>query len=1753
MEVSGSLDVKGLLETAQNTPIPIDSLVIELRRTSDSTVAYSETISVDSITVSADGDTVSVDIRVSLSERSEEFFLYLAVVGDGEIWFVVHDVVTASVGSEPTVTEAIQPEYVGPGANATDVAISLSDTTITGGDSVLVTGTVYETDTHVDGALVWFESSDTSMVPTPRQVGRNQAWVMAPTAFTDSVTITAVCPVSRGTISVAGMLHFFARPSQLISVSGNNQEVYANTAAAGPIVVQVLDAAGDPFTYGFPVAFSVASGPAGTTVSPDTAVTDTEGYAQANITAGSAEGTIQVNATAQGLSGSPVAFNATVLENLGPVASVSVTPDSAVVTAVGDSVQYTAACQDSIATPVSCGVVNWMSLAPSVATVDTLGWAHSHGAGVAGIVAAAGGFADTAQFVVNGIGSLTVAPADTVITAIGDSLTLTVSGEMVLGGTVSIPNDSVVWQTLTPAVAITDSVGNTFIVGSGVATVRATLGTATGDATLRVEQSPASFAVLPTSPVIGVGGVVNLTGYTYDRNGYQVPGRSVGWLSLDNAIATVDATGRVTGVELGSVGIVGTDSSLADTAYVDVVTAPPQVLQWGADSISVGRGATLQQAILLSVPAPVGGVVVDVVSSDTLILKPTTPSVTFSSGQTSRTVTFQGRAAGRVTVTATDRAAGFAPDTLTVGVLSTMEFRNVSNPTTRATSFSINSAESRRALVFLSDPAPPGGLAVNIGTSDNLVAVGTPSPATIPGGQLSVEIDLQGTGVGSATLTPEAAGWVGLSSTITTSLAQFSFYIPSPYVARVGTGQLVRVQLNVPNTMDRDLTAQMATFDPSVGSVPDTVVIDEGRTNQYFYYEGLQPGLDTITANRSGWGEGRQAMLVTTPLVRPEGIGTLTAGGPNVFWRVYPRDSVGTTHVRSDTLTITVTSRDPSVLAVDVDTAFMEANASQATAYDALRPVSAGTTYLVASAPGHLSDSVLVTVNAPKLYVYTNSPYRTGTRQTHTGYVQLPVAAPSPVTVFLQSDDPGVVTVTDSLVYPSGSTSRGYTLSGVSPGTTSIIATAAGYEPDTVNFTVTTNRLTQSGLSSNYYITVGSDRISMRTADVNGSQHPTLDTVVVTLETTDPNVFTIDSTTVTVPAGAYVSAYANILFQNTGQAYVRWSAPGYATDSMSVTINPSPLSFYQTYQYRAAIGQYATPQVRIPSPSGLTDTTYVLFSHPGTPRGAVPDTVKIAPGSYYSQFRWAGTAVGYDTITASATNFVDGTASMLITRPWLFAYNLPSGVVVNDTFNLRVYTTDSTAGTGSTPYNYTTHPVTDTLPVTVTSTDPLVIAVDSTPIWNIPAERTNTSIRLIASGPGTAQIIVEAADPWKHDTTNVVVVTAPAVTLNPASLTLGTGQQYSSYRAYIPNGVADTTYVGLVVSDTAVAGFSTDTVKIPPGSTYSPYFTVFAKSIVASVQITATAQGFSEGTSVLIVNTPTLDINTTTTGYVGGPSATLTVYTDDETGDNRDVWNDLEITLTSTNPGVLSLDSTTVTVLSGDRYTRATWTAVAPGTAQIVATAPGYTQFTSDVITVGVPKLTLQSVPATLGVSQRYANVRVYIPFNMPGTDTAFVALSNSNPSALTLSTDTILILPGSSYSEYFTVVGAAIGTTTIGATALGFTESTLATVDVGSPVLYVNGPTSGTVGGSTSISAYTQDQAGNYQQVNQTETVTLTVSNASIADFGGQSSVQVDVTEGYYYSSSATLNYHSAGSVTITATLSGYTEGERIITVGNP
>jgi hypothetical protein len=558
------------------------------------------------------------------------------------------------------------------------------------------------------------------------------------------------------------------------------------------------------------------------------------------------------------------------------------------------------------------------------------------------------------------------------------------------------------------------------------------------------------------------------------------------------------------------------------------------------------------------------------------------------------------------------------------------------------------------------------------------------------------------------------------------------------------------------------------------------------------------------------------------------------------------------------------------------------------------------------------------------------------------------------------------------------------------------------------------------------------------------------------------------------------------------------------------------------------------------------------LAHTRTPRGTVvPDTVIIPTTTTAANFRWTGTVIGVDSIQATATGFLtSGIAQLYVARPQLVHYapGFPSTAVVNDTITFfTAYASDSILKS----YFYS-HLVQDTVFVTVTSTDPTVLKIDSTAVYRILPNQSTVSIpRMITVGPGIARVIMTAttggANPITYipDTTAAVVVTAPAITLNPVSFTMGKGQQYRFYYAQIPNAVATPTKVALVLSDTTVAALSTDTITIPASSTTSPYFTVSGKNKVASIQLTGSATGFTQGSAVVVVNNPLLGISTTTSGYVGQGSINFYAYTTDETISTREVSAPLAVTLSSTNTAVLTIDSSTV-IQANTSSAYSSFKPVGTGVAYIVATAPGYKPDTSLAITISTPKPTMGLTP-TLGVGQRYTNGYVQIPFGWPGPNPLTVTLTKQG-TALTVPASVSIPVNGS--LVYFNEVGAAQGTGVLTATAPGFNTSLPDTTVVGQPHLLVSGSTTGSVNGQATYYVYTQDQASVYQATDVDLPVTLTVDNQAVADFANQPSVQVTATAGNNYAGPVTLNLHSLGSVTITATAGGYTQGTITITV---
>src|SRR2546425_1891233 len=86
--------------------------------------------------------------------------------------------------------------------------------------------------------------------------------------------------------------------------------------------------------------------------------------------------------------------------------------------------------------------------------------------------------------------------------------------------------------------------------------------------------SIAKVTVSPSPASVLVGGTMQLTAKTEDAAGNVLTGRAVTWASSNTVVATVSATGLVTGVAVGSATITATAEGKNGTAAV-TVTVPP--------------------------------------------------------------------------------------------------------------------------------------------------------------------------------------------------------------------------------------------------------------------------------------------------------------------------------------------------------------------------------------------------------------------------------------------------------------------------------------------------------------------------------------------------------------------------------------------------------------------------------------------------------------------------------------------------------------------------------------------------------------------------------------------------------------------------------------------------------------------------------------------------------------------------------------------------------------------------------------------------------------------------------------------------------------------------------------------------------------------------------------------------------------------------------------------------------------------------
>lgn len=143
----------------------------------------------------------------------------------------------------------------------------------------------------------------------------------------------------------------------------------------------------------------------------------------------------------------------------------------------------------------------------------------------------------------------------------------------VASGTITIPagsNRTVTLRAYDAGGILTHNGSATLNIQSGTnATVAITLTPLTGDQAIVVTLGSFTITVTPSSPTVAISGTVQLAVAITDWNGAPTTG-TVSWATQNPGIATVGATGLVTGAGVGSTKIAATFHGATGTATVAV-------------------------------------------------------------------------------------------------------------------------------------------------------------------------------------------------------------------------------------------------------------------------------------------------------------------------------------------------------------------------------------------------------------------------------------------------------------------------------------------------------------------------------------------------------------------------------------------------------------------------------------------------------------------------------------------------------------------------------------------------------------------------------------------------------------------------------------------------------------------------------------------------------------------------------------------------------------------------------------------------------------------------------------------------------------------------------------------------------------------------------------------------------------------------------------------------------------------------------
>ncbi|MGC8833145.1 MAG: dockerin type I domain-containing protein [Armatimonadota bacterium] len=253
----------------------------------------------------------------------------------------------------------------------------------------------------------------------------------------------------------------------------------------------------------------------------------------------------------------------------------------------------------------------------------------------------------------------------------------------------------------------------------------------------------------------------------------------------------------------------------------------PTISSLSFNPSEVAGGATSQGTVTLSWGAPQGGAVINLNSSNPAVIPPSAVTVPTGQTQTSFTVNTQPVANDvQATVTASYRNSS---KSAVLTVRRRIQLANVSLQPT-----SVIGGSSATGTVSLNGPAPAGGVAVTL-TSSNTNAAVVPISVLVPPGKSSAEFTVTTKLVNLPTNVVITASYDGVTKTaaLTVSPPSLSSITINPSEVVGGSSATGTVSLNGPAPLTGAVVA-LTSSNTNAASVPQQVTISAGQTQASF-------------------------------------------------------------------------------------------------------------------------------------------------------------------------------------------------------------------------------------------------------------------------------------------------------------------------------------------------------------------------------------------------------------------------------------------------------------------------------------------------------------------------------------------------------------------------------------------------------------------------------------------------------------------------------------------------------------------------------------------------------------------------------------------------------------------------------------------------------------------------------------------------------------------------------------------------------